>query len=116
MTPKAIAKLLILSALAALGATSASAEDGNFRNGRFFLHGRSDHGTRPPVTVGGFVGVDGYGNGGGYGNEVIGGNENGNPNGYGDWYGISSGHNDCPHFRQRVLTPDGWRIQMVPVC
>ena len=57
-------------------------------------------------VVGGYVG--GYGFMGGYGY--------GDDNGYGDWYGISPGHDECPLFRQRVMTPEGWRIQMVPVC
>jgi hypothetical protein len=114
MAQKTIATLLILSAFAIAGANSASAEDGGFhgRDGGGF-HGRGHHGTRPPVTVGGFVGLDGYaggyGDGGGYGNQ-------GAPGGYGDWYGISSGHDGCTLFRQRVMTPEGWRIQMVPVC
>jgi hypothetical protein len=115
MTPKTIATFLILSAFATPGANSASAEGGGFRDGNF-RHGRGYHRMRPPVTVGGFVGLDGYGNGGDYGNGVVGGNGNGNANGYGDWYGISSGHNDCLLFRQRVMTPDGWRVQMVPIC
>ena len=46
--------------------------------------------------------VDGYG----YGND----------NGSADWYGISSGHDGCPLFRQRVMTRDGWRVRMVPIC
>ena len=114
MAPKTIATLLILSAFATLGANSASAEDGGFRD-RNFLHDRGYHRTKPSVT-GGFVGLDGYGYGGDYGNGVVGGNGYGNTNGYGDWHGISSVHNDCPLFRQRVMTPDGWRVQMVPIC
>jgi hypothetical protein len=56
------------------------------------------------------VGIDGYGNEGDYGNGgAIG-------NGYGDWYGISSGHDNCPVFRKRVLTPEGWQVQAVPIC
>jgi hypothetical protein len=102
MTPKTIATFLILSAFATPGANSASAEERGFRDGNF-RHGRGYHRMRPPVTVGGFVGLDAVGG-------------NGNANGYGDWYGISSGHNDCPLFRQRVMTPDGWRVEMVPIC
>jgi hypothetical protein len=101
MTPKTIATLLILSAFATAGANSASGDDRAFKGGS--VHGRGNHGKRPLIT-GGFVGLDGFGNGGGYGN------------GYGDWYGISSGHDECPLFRKRVPTPDGWRVQMVPVC
>jgi len=120
MAPKT-ATLLILSAFAiAAGANSASAEDGVFKEDGFHgrdgggFHGRVRHGTRPTVITGGFVGLDGYaggyGGGGGYGNQ-------GTPGGYGDnWYGISSGHNECPLFRQRVMTPDGWRVQLVPNC
>jgi len=104
MTPKTIATLLILFAFATACADSASAEGGSFRDGSF--HGRGHHGTRPSVITGGFVGIDGFagGYGGGYGN------------GFGDWYGISSGHDDCPRFRKRVMTPNGWQVQMVPVC
>jgi hypothetical protein len=117
MTPKAVATLLVLSAFATAGANSASADDRGFWSGGFrgedgrSLHGggfdgRGHRGTRPPVITGEFLGVDGYGGGygGGYGK------------GFGDWYGISSGHNECPLFRKRVMTPDGWRVQMVPVC
>jgi hypothetical protein len=106
MTPKTIATLLILSAFAIAGANSASAQGGDFRGGGFY---GGDNG---------FVG--GYGNGGGYGNEGDygngGGYGNGGDKGYGDWYGISPGHKECPLFRKRVMTPDGWRVQMVPIC
>jgi hypothetical protein len=104
MTPKTIATLLILSAFATASTDPASAEGGSFRDGGF--HGRGHHGTRPSVITGGFVGIDGYGGGygGGYGN------------GFGDWYGISTGHDNCPLFRKRVMTPNGWQVQMVPVC
>ena len=106
MTAKTITRLLVLSAVAMAGANSALADGGGFRDGGGF-HGRGHHWTRPPVIVGGFVGLDGYGgygNGGSYGT------------GYGDWYGISSGHDDCPLFRKRVLTPQGWQFQMIPIC
>jgi hypothetical protein len=106
MTPKTIATLLILSAFPIAGANSASAQGGDFRGGGFY---GGDNG---------FVG--GYGNGGGYGNEGDygngGGYGNGGDKGYGDWYGISPGHKECPLFRKRVMTPDGWRVQMVPIC
>jgi hypothetical protein len=112
MTPKTIATLLIISAFATGCTDSASAEGGSFWDGSF--HERGHHRTRPSVITGGVVGVDGYGgvDGGGYGN----GGASGNGKGFGDWYGISSGHNDCPLFRKRVMTPDGWQVQMVPVC
>jgi hypothetical protein len=103
MTPKTIATLLILSAFAVAGAKSISAQGGDFSGSG--LYGGDD----------GFVG--GHGNGGGYGSG--GGYENGGGNRdkrYGDWYGISSGHNECPLFRKRVMTPVGWRVQLVPVC
>ena len=110
MTPKIIA--LILFALATVSANSASAQDG-FRGGGIYGY----RGTRPPVTVGGFVGLDGYGNGGAYGyGDANGPGGPGNANGPSGWYGISPGHDGCPRFRQRVQTPDGERVQMVPVC
>ena len=130
MTPKAIAALLILSlfAFATAGANPASAQGSGFRggghnggggsnfhggkpngggfHGRGFhgrgLHGRGFHGRGfhgPSIGVSGFV--DGYGNG---------------YNGYNDWYGISSGHDECPLFRQRVMTPNGWSFRMIPIC
>jgi hypothetical protein len=102
MTAKTIATLLILSAFATACTDSASAEDRSFWDGSF--HERGNHRTRPSVTTGGFVGVDGYGSG------------YGNGKGFGDWYGISTSHNDCPLFRKRVMTPNGWQVQMVPVC
>src|SRR5581483_11460002 len=102
MRSKTITSLLILSAVTIAGANSAVA-DGS-------VYGRSPYGTRPTLIVGGFVGLDGYGgygSGGGYGNRAF-------PGGYGDWYGICSGHDDCPLFRKRVPKPDGgWQVQMV---
>jgi hypothetical protein len=83
-----------------LGVESAQGADRSIvgvagRDGGSF-RGRGHHGKRPPVIVGGFVGVDGYaggyGNGGGYGNEDASGN--GDVKGSGDWHGISTGHND----------------------
>ena len=63
----------------------------------------------------GFVG--GYGNGGGYGSGGGYGNGGGNRDKrYGHWYGISSGHNEWPLFRKRVMIPDGWRVRLVPAC
>ena len=124
MAPKTIATLVILLAFATTGANLASAQGsgsggsgfrggglqggggGNFRgrssdgkgfNGRDFDRRRFDGQ--------GFVGsglVDGYGFG--------------YDNGFGDWYGISSGHDECPLFRQRVMTRDGMRVRMIPIC
>jgi hypothetical protein len=105
MTPKTTATLLILSAFATACTDSVSAEGGSFWDGSF--HGRGHHRTRPSVITGGVVGIDGYG--GGYGNGSA-------SQGFGDWYGISTSHNDCTLFRKRVMTPDGWQVQMVPVC
>jgi hypothetical protein len=106
MTPKTIATLLVLSAFATAGANSASAQDGGFRGDGFHdgtggFHGRGFHKRSSPIIVGGYYGYDG---------------NNGYGNGTGDWYGISSGHDGCPLFRKRVMTPDGWRVQMVPNC
>jgi hypothetical protein len=104
MIPKTIATLLILSAFATVGASSASARDGGFKGGGFHgggggrFHGGAFHGR----------GVGGYGFVGGYGY--------GDDNGYGDWYGISPDHDECPLFRRRVRTRDGWRFRMVPIC
>jgi len=114
MTPKTIATLLILSVFATTGANLASAQGSGFggsgfRGGGFHgggggnFHGRSSHGNG--FHGRGLVGyglVDGYG----YGYD----------NGYADWYGISPGYGECPLFRQRVVTRDGWRVRMVPIC
>ena len=109
MAQRKIATLLILSAFAIARANSASAEGGGFRGGGFHdgsggFHGRGFHKRSSPVVVGGYGYADNNGSG------------NGTGNGTGDWYGISSGHDECPLFRKRVMTPDGWRVQMVPVC
>ena len=119
LSAKKVATLPILSALATAVVTLASAEDGGLRSGGF--HGRNLHKRGPirnGVVVGGII-LDGYG----YGGEANGpagtngpSNGAGSVNEYGDWYGISSDHRECPLFRQRVLTPDGWQVQMVPVC
>ena len=119
MTPKTIAALLILAAFATAGANSASAQDGGFGGGGVHdrgggsFHGGGFHGRdfRRRDFHGrgfggyGFVGGYGFMDGYGYGD-----------NGNGDWYGISPGHDECPLFRKRVMTPDGWRVQMVPNC
>jgi heterogeneous nuclear ribonucleoprotein A1/A3 len=130
MTPKAIATFLILVALATAGAYPASAqgrgvtgggfdgrgrdgfEGGNFRRGGIDGgHGQDFH----RRSIGGYAIFDGYGYGNsGYGYNGYGyGNGNG---GYGDWYGISSGYDECPLFRQRVKTPNGWGVRMIPIC
>jgi hypothetical protein len=107
MRPKTIATLLILSAFATAGGNSASAQGGDFKGGGFHrggggsFHGRGFH-RRGVGVVGGYV----YGDDNGYGGD----------DGYGDWYGISPGHDECPLFRRRVMTPDGWRVRMVPLC
>jgi hypothetical protein len=122
MAQKTIATLLILSAFAIADADSASAEDGGFRGGGFHdggggsfhgggFHGRGFHKRSSPVVVGGYVG--GYGS---VGSDGYADNNRSSGYGTGDWYGISSGHDGCTLFRQRVMTPEGWRIQMVPVC
>jgi hypothetical protein len=109
MTPKTIATLLILSAFAAAGANSASAQGGGFKGGGFHggggsgLHGRSFHGRGLHGR-----GVDAYGFMGGY--------AYGDDNGHSDWYGTSPGHDECTLFRRRVMTRDGWRVRMVPIC
>ena len=121
MRLRTVVTLLILSAFAAAGANSASAENGAVgghgfhRGGDGSFHGRfrgqdfrRRGGDRDGVFVGGYGGLGGYGVSGGYGT--------GYGMGAGDWYGISSGHDECPLFRKRMMTPDGWRIQMVPVC
>jgi len=114
MTPKTIATLLILSAFATTGANLASAQGSGFggsgfKGGGFHgggggnFRGRSSHGTG--FHGRGFVGyglVDGYGSG--------------YDNGYADWHGISPGYDECPLVRQRVMTRDGWRVRMVPIC
>lgn len=113
MTLRTIATLLTLFAIATACAKSASAEGQGFRGGGFHgrgggglhgrVHGRGFHRWGDGgIVVGGYVGLGDYGTAGGIG--------------LGDWYGISSGHDECPLFRKRVMTPDGWRVQMVPVC
>jgi hypothetical protein len=119
MIPKTIATLLFLYAFAAATANLASAQGNAFKGNGFnggangSLHGRNSHGGGfhgrgfhgrgfHGRGVGGFAIVDGYG----YDND----------SGFPDWYGISSGYDECPLFRQRVMTRDGWRIRMVPIC
>lgn len=113
MRTKIIATLLILPAFAATGANFALAQEKGFRSGGFHgegggpfhghrLHGRGFHRQGLYGGFGGYGLVDGYG----YGNDAA----------YGDWYGISPGYDECPLFRQRVMTRDGWRVRMVPIC
>jgi hypothetical protein len=110
MYPKTFAAFLILSAFTAVSAGSALAQGTGFKGNGFNggdgghfnsrgngFHGRGNHGRG--VGVWGLV--DDYGYDGDSGP---------------DWYGISSGYDPCPLFRQRVRTPDGWRVKMVPVC
>jgi hypothetical protein len=114
MIPKIIATLLILFAFATVSANLASAQGTGFNAGgggslnsrnshggglhRRESHGRESHGRG--LGIYGFV--DGYG----YDND----------RGFPDWYEISSGYDECPLFRQRVMTRDGWRVRMVPIC
>lgn len=121
MAPKTIATLVVLLAFATTSANLASAQGsgsggsgfrgGGPNGGGANFRGRSSDGKgfhrrgfdRRGFQGQGFVGfglVDGYGY----------------DNGNGDWYGISSGHDECPLFRQRVMTRDGMRVQMVPIC
>jgi hypothetical protein len=113
MIPKTIAALLILSAFATVTANSASAQGAGVRGnglngGGAGFHGRSFHGRS-------FHGRGSYGRGfGAYG--ILDGYGYDNDSRFPDWYGISSGYDECPLFRQRVRTRDGWRIRMVPIC
>ena len=111
MIPKTIATLLILFASATVSANVASAQGTGFNaggGGGFNsrnshgggFHGRGSHGRGP--------GVYGFGDGYGYGYE--------GHRGFPEWYGISSGYDECPLFRRRVMTRDGWRVRMVPIC
>jgi len=109
MIPKTIATLLILFAFATVSASFASAQGTGFNGGGGgSLHGRNSHG-------GGFHGRGSHGRGFGVYGFVDGyGYDDGS--GFPDWYGISSGYDECPLFRQRVMTRDGWRVRMVPIC
>jgi hypothetical protein len=114
MIPKTIVTLLILSAFAAVTADLASAQgagfkgDGLNKGGGGGFHGRSFQGRGPYGRGSRTRGFGGYGFVDGYGYD--------SDSGYPDWYGISSGYDECPLFRQRVMTPDGWRVRMIPVC
>lgn len=105
MNPKFFATFLIVSAFTAACADTTSAQGNSFKGQGFNgfqgrgsgFYGRGHR--RSGVGVWGLV--DNYG----YDSES-------GP----DWYGISSGYDPCPLFRQRVKTPNGWRVAMVPVC
>jgi hypothetical protein len=129
MAPKTIATLLILFALGTTGANDASAQGsgpgGSGSSGSGFrgggvqgggggkFQGRGSH--RHGFHGRGFHGRGLYGPGfGGIG--IVDGTGYGYDNGYPDWYGISSGYDPCPLFRQRVMTSEGWRVRMIPVC
>jgi hypothetical protein len=108
MISKSIATLLFLSALGAFSAGVASAQGTGFNGGGGSgLHGHNPH--RGGFHGRGFqkrgFGVYGFVDGYGYENDS-------GP----DWYGISSGYDECPLFRQRVMTRDGWRVRMIPIC
>lgn len=109
MIPKTIAMLLALCAFATVSANLASAQGTGFNGGGGgSLHSRNSHG-------GGFHGRGSHGRGVGvYG--FVDGYGYDNDSGAPDWYGISSGYDECPLFRQRVMTRDGWRVRMVPIC
>ena len=109
-----IATLLILVALATVGANLAVAQGTGFKGGGGgSLHSRNSHGGGS--HGGGFHGRGSHGRGFGvYG--FVDGSGYDNDSGFPDWYGISSGYDECPLFRQRVMTRDGWRVRMVPIC
>lgn len=113
MRAKIIGMSIILFAFATAGANPATAQSKGFRNGGFHtggaggFHGHRHHGRGFP-RHGIRRGVGLYGIVDGYGYDYNG--------GYGDWYGISPGYDECPLFRQRVRTPEGWRVQMIPIC
>jgi hypothetical protein len=111
MRTKRIATVLMLSAFAAVGINPSSAQSPGFRgdgvrgggggnfqglgpSGRGYRHGHHHRGGQ--IFVGdGYEPIDAYS---------------------GEWYGITPGYDECPRFRQRVMTPDGERIRMIPVC
>jgi len=113
MKTKSIATVLLLSAFIAIGMSPVSAQGPGVRGpgpvgGGGSFQGRGPDGRgfhRHGHHRGGgqiFVGDDyGYGTIDAYS---------------GEWYGITPGYDQCPRFRQRVMTPDGERIRMIPVC
>lgn len=108
MKTKSIATALVLSAFTAVGIQPTSAQNPGFRNdgfrggGNFQAPGKGIY-RRGHHRGGGqiFVGDDDYGPIDAYS---------------GEWYGITPGYDQCPRFRQRVVTPDGVQIRMIPVC
>jgi hypothetical protein len=116
MASKTIATLLFLTAFAPCSADSASAQAGGVMGGGSHGEGGGsiDGGS---FRRGGFHAGDGRGfhrrTFGGY--AIFDGNVYDN-SGYGDWYGISPGYDECPLFRQRVKTPNGWDVRMIPIC
>jgi hypothetical protein len=112
MKTKSIATVLVLFAFAAAGSNPASAQSpgsrgdgfrggggGNFQgpgpNGRGFNRHGHHRGVGQIFVGDGYEPIDAYS---------------------GEWYGITPGYDECPRFRQRVMTPDGERIRMIPVC
>jgi hypothetical protein len=111
MRAQIVGTLLILFAFATASVNPASAQGKGFRNGGFHGGGGGGfHGHRHQGRgfhrhgIYGGVGLYGLVEGYGYGS------------GYADWYGITPGYDECPRFRQRVMTREGWRVQMIPVC
>lgn len=113
MKTKSIATVLVLSAFTAVGIYPTSAQNQGFRNDGF--------------RGGGSGNFQGPGNGRGFnrhghhrgGGQIFVGDDYGygSIDAYsGEWYGITPGYDQCPRFRQRVMTPDGERIRMIPVC
>lgn len=104
MISKKVTALLVLFAFAAVNADWASAQSAGLKGHGYnggdggHFHGRRSGFRGRGVGVWGFVDDYGY--------------ESSSP----DWYGISSGYDPCPLFRQRVRTSDGWRVRMVPIC
>lgn len=113
MRMKSIATVLMLTAFAAVGTNPAPAQSQGFRGdgirgggggnfqglgpqGRgFHKHGHHHRGGGQIFVGDGYGPIDAYS---------------------GEWYGITPGYDECPRFRQRVMTPEGERIQMIPVC
>lgn len=111
MNPKKFATFLFLSAFAAISSDPSSAQQGTGLKGPGFRGGEGGHfndrgsGFHRRGIHGRGVGVWGFVDDYGYESDS-------GP----DWYGISSGYDPCPLFRQRVKTPEGWRVRMIPIC
>jgi hypothetical protein len=108
--PKTIATLL---ALCAFSANLASAQGTGFKgtgfNGTGF-NGEVVAASTAATHGGGFHGRGSYRRSfGRYG--FVDGYRYDNNSAFPDWYGISSGYDECPLFRQRVMTRDGWRVK-----